>query len=123
MRTQPTEGTLPSPDKPKGFRGAVVHRSHGAVLLTVLAMAAALAGCTSHRPSASSPPSAVAQQLARSGATSVIVFVSDHGHSTVATAGTPPSGSWPEVPDRERNEDVYSHARAPARRSEANRPG
>jgi D-alanyl-D-alanine carboxypeptidase len=89
MRTQPTEGTLPSPDKPKGLGGAVVHRGHGAVLLAVLAMAAALAGCTSHRPSASSPASAVTQQLARSGATSVIVFVSDHGHSTVATAGTP----------------------------------
>ena len=90
MRTQPTEGTPPSPDKPKGFRGAVVHRSRGAVLLTALAMAAlALAGCTSSRPTAPSPVSAVAQQLARSGATSVIVFVSDHGHSTVATAGAP----------------------------------
>ncbi len=64
----------------------------GTVLLTVLAMAAALAGCTSPRPGAPSPAGArtVAQQLARSGATSVIVLVSDHGHSTVATAGTPP---------------------------------
>ena len=89
MRTQPAEGTSPSPDKTKRFRGAVVHRSRGAVLLTVLAMAAALAGCTSSQPAAPSPASAVAQQLARSGATSVIVSVSDHGHSTVATAGTP----------------------------------
>jgi D-alanyl-D-alanine carboxypeptidase len=63
------------------------------VLLMVLAMAAlALAGCASPRPGAPSPAGAgtVARQLARSGATSVIVFVSDHGHSTVATAGTPP---------------------------------
>ena len=65
----------------------------GTVLLTVLAMAAlALAGCASPRPGASSPAGArtAAQQLARSGAASVIVFVSDHGHSTVATAGTAP---------------------------------
>jgi Beta-lactamase len=62
----------------------------GTVLLTVLAMAVALAGCTSHQPGAPSPARVVAQQLARFGATSVIVFVSDHGHSTVATAGTPP---------------------------------
>ena len=34
-----------SPDEPKGFRGAVVHRGCGTVLLTVLAMAVALAGC------------------------------------------------------------------------------
>jgi hypothetical protein len=63
------------------------------VLLMVLAMAAlALAGCTSPRPGAPSPVGAraVARQLARSGAISVIVFVSDHGHSTVATARTPP---------------------------------
>ena len=79
-----------SPDEPKGFRGAVVHRGCGTVLLTVLAMAVALAGCTSHQPGAPSPARVVAQQLARFGATSVIVFVSDHGHSTVATAGTPP---------------------------------
>ena len=89
MRTQPTEGTPPSPDKPKAFRGAVVHRRRGAVLLTVLAMAAALAGCASPRPGAPSPASTVAHQLARSGATSVIVFVSDHGHRVVAIAGTP----------------------------------
>ena len=67
----------------------VVHRGRGTVLLTVLAMVAALAGCTSPRPGAPSAARAVAQQLARSGATSVVVFVSDHGHSTVATAGTP----------------------------------
>ena len=54
--------------------------------------ALALAGCASPRPGASSSAGAriVAQQLARSGAASVIVFVSDHGHSTVATAGTAP---------------------------------
>ena len=81
-----------SPDEPKGSRGVVVHRGCRTVLLTVLAMAAALAGCTSPRPGVPSPAGArtVAQQLARSGATSVIVLVSDHGHSTVATAGTPP---------------------------------
>lgn len=65
----------------------------GTVLLMVLAMAAlALAGCGSPRPGAFSPAGAriAAQQLARSGAASVIVFVSDHGHSTVATAGTAP---------------------------------
>ena len=78
-----------SPDKPKGFRGAVAHRGCRTVLLTVLAMATlALAGCTSHPPGAPSPASTVAQEFARSGATSVIVLVSDHSHSTVATAGT-----------------------------------
>jgi D-alanyl-D-alanine carboxypeptidase len=87
MRTQPTEETPSSPDRQRGFHGAVVHHSRGAVLLTLVAMAAALTGCASPRPGAPSPASAVAQQLARYG--SVIVFVSDHGHSTVATAGTP----------------------------------
>ena len=79
-----------SPDEPKGFRGAVVHRGCGTVLFTGSAMAVALAGCTSHQPGAPSPARVVAQQLARFGATSVIVFVSDDGYSTVATAGTPP---------------------------------
>ena len=87
MRTQPTGAAPPSPEKPKGFGGAVGHRRRRAVLLTVLAMAAASAGCASPRPGAPSPASAFAQQLARYG--SVIVFVSDHGHRTVATAGTP----------------------------------
>jgi D-alanyl-D-alanine carboxypeptidase len=79
-----------SPGEPKGFRGAVVHRGCATVLLTVLATAAALAGCSSHQPGAPSPARVAAQQLARFGATSVIVLVSDHGHRTVATAGTPP---------------------------------
>lgn len=79
-----------SPDELKGFRGAVVHRGCAAVLLTVLATAAALAGCSSHQPGAPSPARVAAQQFARLGATSVIVLVSGHGHSTVATAGTPP---------------------------------
>ena len=79
-----------SPDEPNGFRGAVVHRGCTTVLLTVLATAAALAGCSSHQPGAPSPARVTAHQLARLGATSVIVLVSDHGHSTVATAGTPP---------------------------------
>jgi D-alanyl-D-alanine carboxypeptidase len=79
-----------SPDEPNGFRGAVVHRGCATVLLTVLATAAALAGCSSHQPGAPSPARVTAHQLARLGATSVIVLVSDHGHSTVATAGTPP---------------------------------
>ena len=75
-------------DKPEESRDVVVYRGRGTVLLLVLAMVAALAGCTSHRPGTASAARAVAQQLARSGATSVVVFVSDHGHSTVATAGT-----------------------------------
>ncbi|HEX3189258.1 MAG TPA: serine hydrolase domain-containing protein, partial [Streptosporangiaceae bacterium] len=75
-------------DKPEESRDVVVYRGRGTVLLLVLAMVAALAGCTSHRQGTASAARAVAQQLARSGATSVVVFVSDHGHRTVATAGT-----------------------------------
>ena len=79
-----------SPDEPKEFRGIVVLGGCGTALSAILAATVALAGCTSHKPGAPSPARVTAQQLARSGATGVIVFVSDHGHGTVATAGKPP---------------------------------
>lgn len=58
------------------------------MLFSVMTAIALAAGCGRDAPAAPSPTRTAAQQLARSGATSVIVLVSDHGHSTVATAGT-----------------------------------
>ena len=62
-----------------------------AVLLTLLASLAVLAGCGGEETeeSAARPPvERMAQDIARSGARSVIVFVSDQGEEHVATAGT-----------------------------------
>jgi D-alanyl-D-alanine carboxypeptidase len=57
------------------------------VLSAFLVVAAVVVGCASSQPTRSSV-STVAQQLG-SVSSSAIVLVSDHGHSTVATAGRP----------------------------------
>jgi D-alanyl-D-alanine carboxypeptidase len=52
------------------------------------ALAAVIPGCAGDSSSTPPPVERVAQQLARAGAASVIVFVSDDGRQYVATAGT-----------------------------------
>ena len=56
--------------------------SLGFVLLTLVV------GCGGGSSSTAPPVERVAQQIARAGSASVIVFVSDHGREYVATAGT-----------------------------------
>jgi D-alanyl-D-alanine carboxypeptidase len=55
--------------------------------VTVVAPVALLAGCGGEESAPPPPVERVAQDLARSGAESVIVFVSDEGEEHVATAG------------------------------------
>ena len=59
-----------------------------AVLLTLLASLAVLAGCGGEESRPPPPVERMAQDIARSGAQSVIVFVSDDSEEYVATAGT-----------------------------------
>ena len=90
------------------------------VLPTLLgAVALVLPGCGGETSAAPPPPvEQVARQIARGGAESVIVFVSDDGREYVATAGDRPTGQGPAVSGRECDEDVHRDNRASARRRE-----
>ena len=86
--------------------------------LTLLGVfALVLPGCGGDGSGAPPPPvQEVARQLARGGAESVIVLVSDDGREYVASAGDSATEHRPAVSGRECDEDVHRDNRASARR-------